>query len=281
MKIYIDHQLYDATSKWHSYAYLGTTHEYRACRKSENGGWNNGAYVTADDSLWTIDTPESPQSILALMIPSTLMLKSPPLDLRYTAVSFSLRGDNLQLYGASCYFWVVSFVPTSTRWHYTSQPLIVPEGKWSELQTLVLSPKEDAWHCSFSLQQPRTPLNDVLGLCMSFGISFMGFSEKVSGNISLSDFTIHKNLSTQLEYFANFNNFSGWLTLSSSQGRQIPAQIGSYGRHLVLKDENYLVLRTEQGINYMYLAFVRRTDSTKNIPLNDSVFFFHVRFKRI
>jgi len=273
MKLYIDQKLYDATSKWFSYAYLGTTHEYRPCHYSENGGFNDGAYVTADDSLWTIDIPESPQSILALIIPSMSVLKSPPLDLRHTAISFSLRGDELQLYGATCYFWVVTFLPTSTRWHYTSQPLAVPSGKWSELQTVVLKPIEELWHCSLNLRGPRIPLDDTLGLCMSFGFSFVGFSEKVTGKLSLSEFTIHKNLNTHLEYFANFHDFKGWLTLSRSQGCQIPAPTAIHGRAVMLREENYLVL-TAQGSTYMYLAFVRRTDATKRIPLHNSMFFF-------
>jgi len=274
MKLYIDHQLYDATPKWQSYAYLGIgSHEYRPCRYFESGGFNDEAYVTADDSLWTIDTPASPQSILALIIPSMLWTKSPPMDLRHTTISFSLRGDDLQLYGATCYFWIVTFLPASTRWHYTSQPLTIPEGKWSELQTIVLNPRESLWHCSFSMKNPRVSLNDTLDVCMSFGFSFVGFSEKVTGKLSLSEFTIHKNLNTRLEYFANFHNFRGWFTLSRIQGCQIPAPIDAAGR-ITLKDENYLVLTTVQGMTYMYLAFVPRLDSTKGISLYNSLLFF-------
>jgi hypothetical protein len=281
VKIYIDQQIYDATYGWNSYAYLGEgSDEYRPCHHSENGGLNDAAYITADDSQWTIDTPESPQSILALIMPSTLSVKIPPLDLRNTTVSFSLRGDNLQLHGATCYFWVVTFLPTSTRWHYTSQPLNIPEGKWSNIQKITLKPKEELWHCSFSLANPRVSLNDTLEVCISFGFSFVGFSEKVTGKLSLSEFIIHKNLNTHLTYSANFQDFKGWLALSRSQGCQIPALVEPTdipNRMIIrLSDENYLVLTTAQGMTFMYLAFIRRTDSTKEILLHNSSFYFMI-----
>lgn len=282
MKIYIDQQVYDVTSKWHSYAYFGpNSHEYRSCHYSEDGGLNNEAHVTADDLLWTIDTPECPQSILALIMPSMLELKIPPLDLRRTTISFSLRGDNLQLHGATCYFWVVTFLPTSTRWHYVSQPLVIPEGEWSKLQILTLTPEENLWHCSFSLREPRVSLNDTLGFCASFGLSFVGFSEKVTGKLSLSEFTIHKNINTNLAYFANFHNFRGWLTLSRSQGCQIAAPIDIKGRVIMLGDENYIVLTTAEGMTYVYLTFVKRVDSAKDIRLDNSILYFMLGWKEI
>jgi len=279
MKIYVDEQVYDATYGWTSYAYLGEgSDEFLPCHYSENGGLNNGAYVTADDSQWTIDTPESPHSILALIIPSTLSVKIPPLDLRNTTISFSLRGDNLQLHGATCYFWVVTFLPTSTRWHYTSQPLNIPEGKWSNIQKITLNPREELWHCSFSLANPRVSLCDTLEVCTSFGFSFVGFSKKVTGKLSLSEFTIHKNLNTHLTYSANFQGFKGWLALSRSQGCQIPAPIEPTdipNRMIIrLSDENYLVLSTAQGVKFMYLVFIRRVDSMRDIKLKNSSFFF-------
>ncbi len=279
MKIDIDRRIYDATSKWSSYNYLGEgRHEYCPCHYSEEGGVNNAAYVTVDDSLWTIDTPESPHSILALIIPSLLDITLPPLDLRDARISFYLRGDELQLHGASCYFWVVTFLPATTRWHYTRYPLQIPEGQWSELQELTLNPQEELWHCSFSFADPRIPLDETLEICTSFGFSFVGFSEKVTGKLSLSEFTIHKNIDTRLTYSANFNHFNQWWTLSCKQLCQIPAPIEPILKMdrdiIMLHDENYLILSTAQGVKFMYLVFVRRVDSMKDIQLKKSSFFF-------
>lgn len=282
MKIYIDQQIHDVTSKWHSYAYLGTgSHKYHPCYYSDKGGLNDSAYVTADDSLWTIDTPEHPVSILALIIPSMLELKIPPLDLRHTTISFSLRGDDLQLHGATCYFWAVTFLPASTRWHYISQPLTIPKGEWSKLQSLTLRPEENLWHCSFRLSEHAASLDDTLCFCASFGFSFVGFSKKVTGKFSLSEFTIHKNLNTSLTYFANFHNFRGWLTLSRSQGCQISAPIDIEGRVVMLGDENYIVLTAAEGVTYVYLTFIKRTDLARHLQLCNSTLYFMLGWKEM
>jgi len=274
MKILIDQEVYDMTPEWCSYVYLGTdSHRFSRCAYAGTGGFSDKAYITADDSQWTIDTPESPESILALIIPGTMTIKLPPLDLRNTKISFALRGDNLQLHGAKCYFWVVTFLPKTTRWHYLSQPLNIPEGEWSELQMLNLIPEQKLWHCSFSLSERAIPLADTLTTCMSFDFSFIGFTQKVTGKLSLSEFTIHQNLDTNHSYFAAFHNFSKWWTLSRDLARQIPAPVGSVENALVLHDENYLVLQIENKL-FMYLAFVKRVDSTRFIQLHNKTFFF-------
>ncbi len=83
----------------------------------------NSGYVWADDSQWRIDTPESPNSILAFIIYRS-WVNAPPLDLREAEVSVYLRGDHLDLKGAQCYFWALD-QEIGTRWHYVSQPLTV------------------------------------------------------------------------------------------------------------------------------------------------------------
>jgi len=282
MKIYIDKKLYDFTSQWYSYAYYGIgSHQYLACHYAESDGFNGNSYITADDSLWTIDTPEEPESILALIIPSMLELKLPPLDLCNVPISFSLRGDNLKLYGAKCYFWIVTFLPMSTRWHYVSQPLHIPEGQWSELQTLTLIPNNELWHRSFALDEPSASLKDTLGLCMSFGFSFVGFSEKVTGKFSLSDFTIHQNLDTRKTYFANFHKFNKWLALNRSRGCQVSAPIDVYGRVIMLNDDNYVVLATNYGIAYVYLTFIKRIDSIADMQLQHRTVYFMLGWKEM
>jgi len=277
MKIYIDQRIHDTTPEWYSYTYLGEgSHQYCLSNSHESGGFNDSPYITVDDSMWTIDTPESPQSILALIIPSiTHQIRIPPLDLCNIDISFSLRGDDLQLYGARCYFWVLTFLPASTRWHYISQPLNIPNGKWSTLQKLTLHTNESLWHCSFSRRKPRVPLNQTLGHCMSFGFSFVGFSEKVVGKLSLSEFTIHKNIDTKLMYFAKFHNFDDWLAINCGQGRQLPAPIDQKRRCVLLNDDNYMVL-VSNGTPYLYLAFVKRTQSTQEIQIVNKNLFFTV-----
>jgi|GEM_PF-1802963 len=274
MKIFIDQEVYDMTPEWCSYTYLGTgSHRYSRGTYAGTGGFHDKAYITVDDSQWTIDTPESPESILALIIPTVMDINLPPLDLRNVKISFSLRGDNLQLYGAKCYFWVVTFLPKTTRWHYTSQPLDISEGEWSELQTLDLTPDEKLWHCSFSFSEQAIPLANTLNICMSFGFSFVGFSQKVTGKLSLSEFTIHQNLDTNHSYFAAFSTFSKWWTLNRDLVCQISAPVMSVKNILMLHDENYLVLQIENKL-YMYLAFVKRIDSTRAIQLHNKTLIF-------
>jgi len=281
MKIQIDSQTHDSTAQWYSYAYLGVdSHEYMPCQYSATDGVNGAACVTADDSLWTVDTPESPRSILALILPTVLEAKLPPLDLKNISVSFYLRGDDLQLFGAQCYFWIVTFSPYTTRWHYTHYPLEVPEGRWSAQQTLVLNPDESLWHCSFSAETPRVPVQEALTCCHSFGFSFVGFSEKVLGKLSLSEFVIHKNLDTQLTYFANFHRFRHWLTLDRNQGCQVSAPVDVDGRVILLNDENYAVFKSQE-ISYSYLAFVGREYSTRQIPIEGRIFYFMLGWQEV
>ena len=106
---------------------------------------NNSGYVWADDSQWRIDTPQDPHSILPLILNHrwveldlddcgrsetprpTGFRKEEALDLREVRVSAHLRGADLDLKGAKCYFWVHS---GGTRWHYTGRPLKIHQGKW-------------------------------------------------------------------------------------------------------------------------------------------------------
>lgn len=51
-----------------------------------------------------------------------------PTDLREARVSAYLRGDDLQLNGARCYFWVNK---PGVRWHMSGSPLTISEGEWA------------------------------------------------------------------------------------------------------------------------------------------------------
>ena len=71
------------------------------------------------------DKPEAPVSIL----PSIYYRSwgnDDAVDLRGADVSVYLRGDELNVYGDECYFWVHS---NDIRWHYASNPLQISDGK--------------------------------------------------------------------------------------------------------------------------------------------------------
>jgi hypothetical protein len=70
-----------------------------------SGGVDGRSYVWTDESRWSADTPESPVSILPLLL-FRGWVGEDPVDLREAEVSVYLRGDSLQLDGARCYFWV-------------------------------------------------------------------------------------------------------------------------------------------------------------------------------
>ena len=155
----------------------------------KSGGVEDSGYVWADDSRWRIDTPEKPHSILAFII-YRVWVKAGELDLRDAELSVHLRGDKLDLKGAKCNFWAFDR-ENGTRWHFTGKPLKVSEGRWGERQTLVLKNDESLWHRSWS-RNPEDPasLDHVLGSCDSYGFSFVGFSEEVTGKLSMDEFRI-------------------------------------------------------------------------------------------
>src|SRR5690606_24524247 len=84
-----------------------------------SGGVDGSGYVWGDDSRWRIDTPEDPQSILAFLIYRS-WVGGGALDLRETELSVYLRGDFLDLKGASVYFWALNNA-RGARYHYTAQ----------------------------------------------------------------------------------------------------------------------------------------------------------------
>jgi hypothetical protein len=149
-----------------------------------SGGVGDSGYVWADDSRWRIDTPETPDSILSFIIYQS-WVGQPAVDLRNKTVSVYLRGDNLDLKGASVYFWAYG---QSSRWHLTSRPLSVSQGAWGTKETFVLTDNESLWHNSWH----SASLDSVLASCDSFGFSFVGFpySQEVTGKFSMDELTI-------------------------------------------------------------------------------------------
>ncbi|MDP2104594.1 MAG: hypothetical protein Q8J76_01265, partial [Desulfobulbaceae bacterium] len=102
---------------WQSYHYTDGGHTYIPVQYDPAGGPENRPSIWVNDLMWTIDTPEQPHSILALIYYRDWCFDG-PLNLSRAKISCRLRGDNLQLHGAKCYFWIVSYTPRVTRWHY-------------------------------------------------------------------------------------------------------------------------------------------------------------------
>lgn len=179
---------------WWVYNYAENT-EYNVFYPTSwesKGGLENTGFIWAGDSRWSIDSPEEPDSILALLTyPSWSGNKA--LDLRNATVSVYLRGDDLDLKGAQIYFWVHS----RARWHFTSHPLTVSQGQWGNKVTFKLLNDESLWHRSYSADPNLNSLDFTLGVADSYGFSFIGFppGNKVTGKLSMDEFTIEPNQS--------------------------------------------------------------------------------------
>lgn len=103
-----------------------------------------------------------------------------PIDLRDAEVSVYLRGDNLDLGDAQCYFWVVG---NGGRWHLTSQPITISQNAWAAEPTrLKLDNDPSRWHNSWAGHTPNPkPLESVLGRVISYGFSFVGMRYEPAG----------------------------------------------------------------------------------------------------
>ena len=161
--------------------FILTTHE-------SSGGVNGSGYVWADEHRWSADTPEVPLSILPLIYYRSWDDEG-AVDLRGADVSVYLRGDGLEPDGASCYFWVHA---AGTRWHYTARPLEISDGRWAgEPLRFTLENDESRWHMSWTgRSEGPEPLDTLLGEAISYGFSFVGFSQEVRGRLSMDELEI-------------------------------------------------------------------------------------------
>jgi hypothetical protein len=151
------------------------------------GGPEETGTVWVDHRRWSADTPEKPLSILPLLTYRG-WVNAGPIDLRNAEVSCCLRGDQLRLDGAQCYFWVHGH---GGRWHLNSQPLPIAEGSWEAPRRFTLADDEKLWHHSWPRDpQHSRPLSAVLGAVVSYGFSFVGFSAEVTGRLSLGRFEV-------------------------------------------------------------------------------------------
>lgn len=176
---------------WCSYDYHGSmvadgVNIFILATWSSDGGPDGTPCVWTDHRRWSADTPEKPLSILPLLHYRS-WVDAGPVDLGNAEMSAWLRGDDLMLDGACCYFWVHA---AGTRWHLIGQPLDIADGVWIR-QQVSLRPAGQEWHCSWSIDPDRpTPLPEVLGAVHSYGFSFVGFSRQVTGRLSLAGFEL-------------------------------------------------------------------------------------------
>jgi hypothetical protein len=183
---------------WFSYDYHGCIRAgrniYYLAEWEPSGGVGDTGYIWTDYHVWSADTPESPVSMLPL-ITYRRYVGLDPVDLRNARVSVYLRGDELRLDGALCYFWVVGRGKegrSSGRWHLTSNPLSISDGGWAaEPNVFTLSNDESLWHRSWASNPERPPtLDDLLGDCGSYGFSFVGFKELPHGRLAMDELEI-------------------------------------------------------------------------------------------
>lgn len=153
-----------------------------------------GDAVWVDDGMWSIDDPESPDSVLALVRYDEWTVLDGRLgtalttgdDLRGECVSFELRPEGLDLKGGHVTFWAMSGT-VSQRWHVV-EPLPTNEGTWSKIR---LDLGDVVWRRSWSALPNAAPyLDDVLRLANSFGIAFVGFSDEPVGRLGLRNFEL-------------------------------------------------------------------------------------------
>jgi len=177
---------------WCSYDYhasvISGTNNFVLATHEKNGGINDSGYIWVDQTRWSADTPESPISILPLIFYRN-WINEKAINLLNAKISVYLRGDNLQLDGAQCFFWILY---NNTRWHYIDVPLVIGENKWANKPELFsINPDESKWNNSWSIipNHPE-PLLSVIENCESYGFSFVGFKQEPKGRLGMDAFTI-------------------------------------------------------------------------------------------
>lgn len=148
---------------------------------------DSDGFIWTDDSRWRIDTPESPDSILALLTyprwhnPAYSTLYIYPKD-----AQFDLRGVDLDLKGGQAFWWVVD---ANGRYYNTGNPLTVVNGSWTA-NSVLNGPLGGNWTQSWAVAGPVAgPLLDKV---ISFGIGFTGFplGNKPTGRLEMRNFRI-------------------------------------------------------------------------------------------
>jgi hypothetical protein len=176
---------------WCSYEYHASVvagHNYFVLTTwDEHGGSDESGCVWADHTHWSTDAPERPVSILPLILYRN-WVGEPSIDLRGAQLSVQLRGDDLKLAGAECYFWAHT---AGTRWHCSGRPVEIAEGRWDEPSRLILESDESVWYRSWVRPSfTAANLDEVLSSTTSYGFSLVGFAAEPVGKLSMSSFDI-------------------------------------------------------------------------------------------
>lgn len=143
---------------------------------------------------WSIDDPESPPSVLALVRYDAWDTSGGYVatshtagdDLTDTTVCFDLRGRELDLHGGHITFWVMSST-TGQRWHYEA-PLDV-SGQWTEQKVDTSGEWRNSWRWS---PDAAPDLAATLAHGNSYGVAFVGFDheQEPTGRLGMRDFRI-------------------------------------------------------------------------------------------
>ena len=150
--------------------------------------------VWVDDRRWSIDDPESPPSVLALVryekwdTSSGIVRTAHTVgdDLRGRAVCFDLQGVDLDLRGAEVTFWIMSS-SVAQRWH-TTIPIRVGDGEWVSNRVEV---DDGRWRNSWRHDPATMPaLSVVLERANSYGVGFVGFDGEPTGQLGMRDFRV-------------------------------------------------------------------------------------------
>ena len=92
-----------------------------------HSGIGNSGFIWSDKTRFSVDEPENPNSILALMFYAR-WAGVYSVRLKETTVSMYLRGFDMDLKGAECYFWIAGgWCSSYTRYHYKI-PLHIEHG---------------------------------------------------------------------------------------------------------------------------------------------------------
>lgn len=266
------------TGLWKSYEYLGTDHGdvFHPAYCEKEGGPNGQPFVWVDDTMWSIDTPENPHSILVLLHYQSWDKRDDGwLDLRNATVEFRLRGDELALHGAKCFFWVSSLTNQTTRWHYVGRPFAIADGCWEDPVKAELINRPDLWHRSFA-SDPENPcsLDETLGSVFSYGFSFVGFSRKVTGRFSLGSFacTPYHNCRKAFTQGAWHEETPCWQTVSYTRKRQVcVSETGVSIRPpegLFALQDDFIVI--QNPLPFAYLGFVHSDESLHGRDLRNA-----------
>lgn len=181
----------DLMSGWYAYDYQAgldvepAVNVFRPAVPSGDERWVNYRQ-------WSIDTPETPDSVLALVrydqwdtsggVVATVGSSGP--DLRGRCVTFELRGDHLDLHGGWVTFWVMSTFE-GQRWH-TRLPAVTDE--WGRVTVDI---DRADWHNSWRYHPADPPaLDAVLAQANSFGVGFVGFDQEPGGMLGMRGFEI-------------------------------------------------------------------------------------------